>query len=256
MQLGLESKTAVVSGSTRGIGRAIAEAFLNEGARVVVCGRRQKGLDLFLKEHAAHAKDIFTFCGDLTKEADIKKMLKAAVKAFGSVDCLVPCLGKGAVRFGHELERKDWEETFDINLWGAVKLVHAALPLMKKQGGGSIVFVAALAGMEAVAAPITYCTAKAALIAYAKNLSRELAPFSIRVNCVAPGNIFFPGGRWEEKLRENREKFTRYVADEVPMKRFGTPEEIADAAVFLSSERASFITGECIAVDGGQRRGF
>lgn len=256
MHLGLESKTAIVSGSTRGIGRAIAESFLNEGARVVVCGRSQEGIDLFLKEHAAHAKDIRTFCGDLTKEAEIKKMLQATVKAFGSVDCLVPCLGKGAVRFGHEVGRKDWEETFDINLWGAVKLVQAALPRMKKQGGGSIVFVAALAGMEAVAAPITYCTAKAALIAYAKNLSRELAPFSIRVNCVAPGNIFFPGGRWEEKLREDRDKFMKYIDESVAMKRFGAPEEIADFVVFMSSGRSSFLTGECICVDGGQRRGF
>lgn len=256
MNLGLEKKTVLVSGSSRGIGKAIAEAFLREGARVVVTGRHQKDLDAFLADNKKYRAKVKTFCGDLTKEKEIEKVIALAVASFGSIDCLVPNIGKGAVRFGHEVGSKDWRETFEINLWSAVRLVQKTLPILKKNGGGSIVFVAALAGMEAVAAPITYCTAKAALIAYAKNLSREVAPFSIRVNSIAPGNIFFPGGRWEEKLREDRDKFTKYIAENVAMQRFGTPEEIATFAVFISSDRASFLTGECVCVDGGQRRGF
>lgn len=256
MNLGLENKTVLISGSSRGIGRAIAESFLREGARVIISGRNQKDLDRFVTDNEKNRSKIQTFCGDLMHEIDIEKCVAGATRAFGPIDCVVPNIGKGAVRFGHEIESKDWEETFAINLWGAVRLVEKTLPILKKNGGGSIVFVAALAGMEAVAAPLTYCTAKAALIAYAKNLSREVAIHSIRVNCVAPGNIIFPGGRWEEKLREDRDKFTAYIAENVAMKRFGKPEEIADFVAFMSSNRASFLTGECICIDGGQRRGF
>lgn len=256
MNLGLENKTVLISGSSRGIGKAIAESFLREGARVVVCGRTEKDLDSFLEDNASFKKDIRTFCGDLRDEAEIQKLVTFTFESFGSLDCVVPNLGKGAVRFGHEVGEKDWDEAFSINLWADVKLAQASLPVMKKQGGGSIVFVTALAGQEAVDAPLTYSTAKAALIAYAKNLSREVAKFNIRVNSVAPGNILFPGGRWEEKLREDTAKFTKYIEESVPMKRFGKSEEIADMVTFASSMRASFLTGECITVDGGQRRGF
>ena len=186
MNLDLNNKVVLISGSSRGIGKVIAESFLFEGARVVVSGRNQKDLDDFLKDHKTHEANIKTFCGDLTRQENIDAIVQSTVKTFGTIDCLVPNIGKGAVRFGYEVETKDWEEAFAINLWGAVKLVRSALPIMKEQGGGSIVFVGALAGLEAVDAPLAYATAKAALIAYSKNLSRDVAKFSIRVNCVAP----------------------------------------------------------------------
>lgn len=256
MQLKLENKVALISGSSRGIGRAIAEAFLAEGACVVVTGRAQKDLDNFLADNSQSKDKILTFCGDLTQDTVITQVVEKTLESFGAIDCLVPNIGRGAVRFGWEAEVKDWEEAYNINLWGAVKLARQVLPKMRAGGGGSIVFVAALAGLEAVDAPLTYSTAKAALIAYSKNLSREVARFNVRVNCVAPGNILFPGGRWEEKLGEDRDKFTKYVEDNVAMKRFGRPEEIAAFVVFMSSDRASFLTGECICIDGGQKRGF
>lgn len=255
MNTGLEHKAVFVSGSSRGIGRAIAESFLREGARVFVTGRAEKDIDGFIRDNRVHAERIRAWCGDLTEETSVQKAVALHLKEFGRLDCLVPCIGKGAVRFGHELSSADWKNAFDINLWSAVALVNAALSDMKKHGG-SITFIAALAGVEAVDAPLSYSTAKAALVAYAKHLSRELVGYHIRANAVAPGNVLFPGGRWEEKLKENREKFTRYIEESVPMKRFGKPEEVADVVVFLASERASFITGECVLVDGGQRRGF
>lgn len=256
MDLNLKDKVALISGASRGIGKAIAETFLAEGAKVVISGRKQEDLDAFVKNNEQYREKILVFCGDLTEESVRQKIVSEAVKTFGNIDCLVPSVGKGAVRFGHEVEMKEWGEAFAINFWCAVDITARALPVMKKNGGGSIVFVAALAGIEAVDAPLTYSTAKAALVAYAKNLSRELSAFNIRVNCVAPGNIFFSGGRWEEKLRENEEKFKKYIDESVPMKRFGKPEEIANFVAFMSSDRASFLTGECICIDGGQRRGF
>jgi 3-oxoacyl-[acyl-carrier protein] reductase len=255
MRLNLEDKVVLISGSSRGIGKSIAKSFLAEGAKVVVSGRKQEDINKFLEDNAAYKEKIMTFCGDLTQDIIIDQIVEKTLSKFGTIDCLIPNTGKGAVPFGCEVGSNEWEEAFEINMWASVKLTRKVFPVMKEKGG-SIVFVTALAGLEAVDAPITYSTAKSALIAYAKNLSRELAKFNIRVNSVAPGNIIFPGGRWEEKLAENREKFMKYIDESVVMKRFGKPEEIADFVVFMSSDKASFLTGECICIDGGQRKGF
>ena len=257
MDLGLAGKSVLVSGSTRGIGRAIAEAFLREGARVAVTGRDGQQVEAMVRDQRAAFGDqaVTGIAGDLVAPEQAQAAVARTVEAFGRLDCVVSNIGRGAVKFGWDVGESDWEQAFDINLWTGVRLARASIPALRSAGGGSIVFTSALAGQEAVDAPVTYSAAKAALIAFSKNLSREVAPFGIRVNSVAPGNVLFPGGRWEEKLAENREKFTRYIEEAVPMKRFGRPEEIADTVVFVSSERASFMTGECITVDGGQRRG-
>jgi 3-oxoacyl-[acyl-carrier protein] reductase len=137
-----------------------------------------------------------------------------------------------------------------------IRVVRETVPSLIKNGCGSIVLTASIAGLETLGAPIAYEAAKAALIASCKNMSRELAQYKIRVNCVAPGNIMFPGSTWDFKLKENEKSTMEYITSHVPLKRFGTPEEIASIVVFLSSERASFITGACIVADGGQTRGF
>ena len=122
------------------------------------------------------------------------------------------------------------------------------------KGSGNILFIASIVGVEATPAPLPYSAAKAALINYSKNLARQVAREGVRVNCVAPGNILFPGGTWERHLERDRAAVTKKIEDEVPMGRFGTPEEIAGLAVFLCSPRASFITGSCFVADGGQTR--
>jgi 3-oxoacyl-[acyl-carrier protein] reductase len=125
---------------------------------------------------------------------------------------------------------------------------------MTPRRSGSIVLVASIAGVESTPAPLAYSAAKAAIVNYAKNLARELGPLNIRVNCVAPGNILFPGGSWEGHLARRRDEVLQMIEAEVPLRRFGQPEEIADLIAFLSSERASFITGSCVIADGGQTR--
>lgn len=165
-------------------------------------------------------------------------------------------VGSGTGRGGWELSPEDWQSALRVNLLGGMTLASAALPHLMSRGRGSLIFISSIAGCEAINAPVPYSAAKAAVQSAAKSLSRLMGPHGVRVNTVAPGNVLFPGGAWERKLAERREFFEESIRTEVPLRRFGTPDEIADAVVFLASERASFITGACLVVDGGQTRSF
>ncbi len=157
-------------------------------------------------------------------------------------------------RPGWEYDAQSWSFLYDINLFGAVRLISEVLPPMLERKSGSIVLIGSITGIESTPAPLAYSSAKAALNNYAKNLARQVAPEGIRVNVVAPGNVFFAGGTWEKHMANNAERVNSYISSEVPMKRFGKPEEIADAVLYLSSPRASFVTGACLVADGGQTR--
>ena len=258
MDLRLSDLVAFVAGSTQGIGEAIVRAFLAEGGRVIISGRRPDRLEevaLALSE-AHDPEKILRFCGDLTQPADIEKAVRQTLDHWGAIDCLVANIGSGVARMGWELMDSDWQSVFEQNFWGSIRLVQAVLPHMVDARRGSIVFTSSIAGVESISAPLPYSTAKAALLSYCKGLSRQVGQYGVRVNCVAPGNVLFPGGSWERKLQERREHFTEYVQREVALQRFGKPEEIADVVVFLCSKRASFITGACVVVDGGQTRSY
>ena len=188
--------------------------------------------------------------------AGITECMNIIEKRFGSLDILIANVGSGSGKPGLESSDADWNQLLGTNLTGAALVVRHAVPLMKKNWGGSIVFISSIAGIEAIPAPLPYSSAKAGLIALGKNLSRLLAPDNIRVNTVAPGNVIFPGSVWDRKTKEDAEAVKKYLDTEVPLKRLARPEEIADAVLFLSSERASFVTGACLTVDGGQVRGF
>ena len=258
MNLGLENRNVLVSGSSRGIGRAIAEAFLHEGARVVITGRDEASLQAAADALCAlkGAERVLTIAGDLGQPVHVARTLEHTLKVFGSLDIVVANVGTGVAKSGWDLEPSDWTASFDDNLFGGMTLLRAAITPLKESKCGSIVLVASIAGLEAIDAPIVYAAAKAGVVAAGKSLSRLLGRDGIRVNVVAPGNVLCPGGSWDRKLAERREHFERYVHNEVPLQRFGSPQEIADAVVFLASERASFITGACLVVDGGQTRAF
>ncbi|MGH7258702.1 MAG: SDR family NAD(P)-dependent oxidoreductase [Nitrospiraceae bacterium] len=258
MDLRLTDKVACVTGSSRGIGQAIADAFLREGARVVLTGRNEARL----ATAATALKDrwggdrIFVFPGDLTKNGVIQECIEAIQSQWHRLDIVVANLGTGRGKTGWALSFEDWEQLLSANLIAASLMVTHAVPLMRQSGGGSVTFIASIAGLEALRAPIPYASAKAGLIVLSKTLSRELAADQIRVNVVAPGNIWFAEGVWDRKQREDPSGVESYLRLEVPMKRFGNPEEIADTVAFVSSSRASFITGACIVVDGGQSRAW
>lgn len=256
MDLGLKNRVALVAGSSRGIGLAIAAALLREGARVMVSGRNAESLreaEIRLARESG-ADSLKSFCGDLTESADIEKCVQQVEKDWGPVRLLVANVGGGSGARGLQADDADWESQLRTNLLGSVRVVRACVPGMAKAGGGSIVLIGSIAGLEAGPAPLGYSAAKAAVTAFGTALARELAPQLIRVNVVAPGNILFPGGGWAQKQAADPESVARYISAEVPMRRFGTPEEVAGVVTFLASDAATFVAGAVVTVDGAQTR--
>jgi 3-oxoacyl-[acyl-carrier protein] reductase len=255
MDLGLRDRTVLVGGASRGIGRAIARVFVAEGARVLLTGREPDALAVAVEEMGAPER-VMGIAGDLTSAGGVAAAVGAMREAWGRVDVLVVNVGSGTARGGWALDDADWSQAFDANLHASRRLAEAVLPGMVEAGRGSLVFIASIVGLESVNAPLTYSAAKAALVSYAKNLARTVARRGVRVNAVAPGNILFDGGSWARKLAERPEQVRAYVEAEVPAGRFGTADEIADVVAFLASDRAAFVTGACVVVDGGQTRSY
>lgn len=255
MDLGLIQRNVFVAGSSRGIGKAIAAAFLNEGARVTITGRDPATLTTTASELSAGCPDrLATFAGDLAEPRVIDEAHRQAQARWGTVDVLICNIGSGTAKQGWQLDAADWDPVFRINLWATVRLVEAFLPRMVESERGSIVMISSIAGLESLGAPLPYGAAKAALEHYSKDLARRVGRSGIRVNTVAPGNILFPGGTWQRKLEADMAGVAQMLVNEVPLRRMGTPEEIGDLVAFLASDRAAFITGACVVADGGQTR--
>lgn len=245
MELGLSGKRALVTGASKGIGRQIARRLLAEGARVAICARNASDLAAATDELKAGG-DIWGAPCDVGDKAAYEHWIAEASAALGGVDLLVA--NASALALGGE--EQDWKNSFEVDLMGAVRAANAVVPQMAAAGGGSMVFISSVAAVETFIAPAAYNALKAALITYASQLSQALGPQSIRVNCVSPGAIEFPGGVWDNAKRDMPELYEATVKQQ-PMARLGAAEEVADAVVFLLSERASWITGENLVVDGG-----
>jgi len=253
MDLQLTDQVVFIAGSSRGIGRGIAQAFLAEGARIVLTGRDQASLLATQTELAAPEK-ILAIPGDFTQSTVIQQAFARTLQHFGKIDHLIANLGTGAGTPGPFPPAEDWTRLFEMNFFASVRLTEAILPHFQKQNSGTILYISSIAAVEATPAPLPYSSAKAALNIYAKNLSRQVAANNIRVNSLCPGNIYFPGGGWERRIAARREAVESMLEKEVPQKRFGTPQEIAAFAVWLTSPAASFATGGTYVVDGGQTR--
>lgn len=253
MDLLLSNKRVLITGSSKGIGFCIAKAFLSAGAKVMITGRDQTSLKN-AEKILGKIGEVVAYNGDMTSATEITLALKVLLDQFGGVDIVIANVGDGSVG-GIDISQEEWQAALQTNFVGAMMLIAQATPLLIKEKG-NVVLISSIAGVESIGASLPYSTSKAALLSATKGLAHELGPKGVRVNAVAPGNIFFPGGRWERKLAERKEYFENYIKTEVPLQRFGTPKEIANAALFLASPLSSFTTGACFVVDGGQTRSF
>ncbi|MBI2466294.1 MAG: SDR family oxidoreductase [Candidatus Rokubacteria bacterium] len=257
MDLGLRGKAAIVTGSSRGIGRAIALELGREGCRVALCARGKEALEAAAAEVRALGAEALAVVADVTTEAGAGDLVEATEAAFGRVDVLVNNVGGSTGASFQETSLEDWQRAIDLNLLPTVRLARLVVPGMRARGGGAIVNIVSIYGREwggAYTRRPTYIAAKAAEIGMSKALALELAPLGIRVNAVAPGSIAFPGGGWERRQKEDPEGIAAFLKADLPLGRFGRAEEVGRVVAFLASDAASLVVGACLNVDGGQSR--
>ena len=249
MDLGLAGKGVIITGASRGIGRAIALGFAEEGANVAICARGEDALAKTAEEIRGRGVSVFSQACDIADADALGAFLEAAHEALGRVDVLV----NNASGFGVSDDEAGWTTGFEVDVMASVRATWKVVPWLEAAGGGAVIHIASTSGLEA-GSPPPYAAVKAALISHSKTLANSLAPKNIRVNCVTPGSIEFPGGMWETIKNVANDRYEAIRAS-IPFGRLGTDVEVANAVVFLASERASWIAGVALSVDGVQHKG-
>jgi 3-oxoacyl-[acyl-carrier protein] reductase len=254
MDLELTGKRALVTGATRGLGRAIAERLAGEGCALAICARDGDDVERASGELCDRGVTVHGATLDVTDAPALERFVADAGDALGGLDLLV--VNAGGSAGGERLDdadAEDWRTTLDLNVVHAAVAARAAVPLMRAAGGGAMVLIASISGLRPQPRA-QYAAAKAAEIHLAVSLARELGPDGIRVNALSPGSILFPDGGWDRRRKNHAEAFEQWVRDEFPLGRLGRAEEVADVACFLLSARASWISGTNVVVDGAQNQ--
>jgi 3-oxoacyl-[acyl-carrier protein] reductase len=258
VNLGLTNKVAIVTGSSRGLGLASARSLASEGCRVCLCARGDVRLRDAASEIAAAAGDpgrVLAVVADVSRADGVTRVIDETVQTFGGLDILVNNVGFAGGGTLLETTDEQWQEAIDQTLLPTIRASRHAVPHMQRRGGGVIVIIASIFGREA-GGRMAYNAVKAAEISLAKSLAQQLAPSGIRVNSISPGSILFEGGSWWRRQQADPAGIAEFVRRELPFGRFGRPEEVGDVVAFVCSDRASWISGTSIVVDGAQSRAF
>ncbi|MGB5163104.1 MAG: SDR family oxidoreductase [Thermoanaerobaculia bacterium] len=253
MNLELEGKIAMVTGGSRGLGRAIAMRLAAEGCGLAICARGEEALVEVAEAVRGMGRPVYHEPLDVTEAESVDSFVEQAARQLGGLDILVNNVGGNRRVAFADSEDRDWQEILEVNFHSHVRFSRAVIPHMRRYSSGVILFIASIFGREAGGPGLSiYNTTKSALISLAKIMALELAPEGIRVNSIAPGSIRFPGGSWDRRCQEDPEGMAEFIRVNLPLGRFGTAEELADVVTFLASPRASLITGACLNADGGQ----
>mgnify|MGYP001236835868 CR=1 FL=1 len=248
MELNLKNKKVLITGSTRGIGKAIAKEFSYYGSKVVLNSRDKSDL-IETSKSIPYSSWVQA---DVTKALEAKYLVKKTIELMDNIDILICNVGSGNSAKPGKEEIRDWEEMFSVNFYSAVNVIDAAKECLIKSKG-VIICISSICGSNYIKdAPITYSTSKAALNSYIKLSAKLFGKFGVRINGIAPGNIIFEGSVWDKKIKENSSKVKNFLHEDVPLSRLGKPIEIAKLACFLASEVSSFATGDIWRIDGGQ----
>ncbi len=253
MDLRIAGKIALVTGGSRGLGRAAALSLAGEGVNVAICGRSRETLDTTVGDLEALGVSSIGVIADVSDPASLDGLHNEVVTSLGSIDILVNNAGgSGSTANIEDTSLDDFKAIFDLNIFGSFRLMELVIPHMKQQAWGRIINIASIYGRE-YGGKLSYMAAKAALIAATNHAGRSLAKTGVLVNSIAPGSIKHPGGSWERYEQNNSaEVVEEFISQNLPMGKWGWPEPVGDMVTFLSSNRAGMITGACIPVDGGQ----
>ncbi len=245
MSIDLKGKKALIAGASRGIGLAMADALARSGADVAICARSPRPLDEAARQLHAHGHRVSSLACDLSDPIQVQAWVEQAVAELSGVDILI----NNASGFGRTDDEAGWQTSINLDLLAGIRASHCVIPHMRP--GSAILHITSIAGLKASPRSVPYGAIKAAMMAYTQTQAVSLAPKQIRVNSIAPGSIFFEGGVWHDAQKNNPKLYETTLA-RIPWGRYGMPEEVAQAALFLVSDMASWVTGQTLVVDGGQ----
>ena len=247
MEFGLNGKGVIITGGSRGIGFAIADAFAAEGANISICGRTESSLNRAEDKLAVHNGIVHAAICDVADASSLESYINTAEQALGGLNVLV----NNPSGFGRTDDEDGWQKSIDVDLMATLRGSWQAIPMLERSGGGAIIHISTISALTESMRTPPYGAIKAAVNHYTVTQAKSLAKRAFRVNAICPGSIYFEGGVWDDAKKNNSALYDS-IQTSIPSGRFGSPEEIATVAVFLGSDAGRWITGQAIAVDGGQ----